>query len=283
MLKIILILLSTISFLYANNSSITIEGDIHGGINKGSGTINNNHFDVELKLINKRVFTQNITNVIKQDPKLLKEFRQQFHSIKKKTIKLESLNLAQKKVLKAIQLQLTKNGELLEQQQRILNTFLGDIKLSVAYIKNVTTETNIIVKEMQTRQQQTLKEVQSLNDKLDKPAVIDDVLWHNSNFCKGLNFRRVSEISVFPNLLASNKIKVRREEEAKIYCLKELFKPYQNTCYKIQITAPNQEVLKTIRSLITHLKFKPDVHIPTTADFRPSSQQVDFQLICIAN
>lgn len=276
MKRIVMILIIALVVIQANDSSITIEGDVHGGVNTGKGTINNNNFNVQLKLIKNRQyktsFTKNITTIIQQDPKLLKEFQKQFNQIQQGNIRLESLNREQKKVLKVIQIKLENQDQLLKEQRTVLNSVLGtmqELKITTSYISDVTTDTNLKVSDIQNT-------VQEIKDAIMKPEVIIDIQYHNSNFCKDLNLRTINEIVVSPNLLFDNNIDIRREEEAKIYCLKELFIPYKNNHYKVKMTAKNQDIGNRVSDKISELNFSNKIAIWT--DYQPSSHNIHFEL-----
>ena len=80
--KLILVIVTlTILTINANNSGIVINGSITGNNHSfgNRGTINN--FDAKLKIVQKNQYnqnmthTKNITNIIQQDPKLLKEIQ----------------------------------------------------------------------------------------------------------------------------------------------------------------------------------------------------------------
>ena len=285
-MKRTLILLLAISLLsYANDSRIQID-NVQGGANFGSGTINNNHFDAKLKIVEKNSYskTVNITTVIKQDKKLLNEFKKQFGSIQANYIKLESLNYAQKRVLKIIEAKLLKQGQLLTRQKQVLDNLLGTVQqlnITTNYISEVTTDTNLMVGNIQVTTQQTLQVVQELNNKINKPEIIIDINWHNSDFCKDLNLRKINQIVIHPEALFNYNYNqngiTHLKEEGKLKCLKTLFNPYQNQEYKIKLYGKNQKTVDKVIDKIVQLSKIDDSKL--SSNYQPSTNVVRFELI----
>jgi len=134
-LKKIIILLLAISLLgHANDSGIQIN-KVQGGANFGSGTINNNHFEAKLKIVQKNsynqtvTYTKNITNILQQNPTLLRKIKSQLKggftsvttlikkhsSILGKILKLSNANSSRQKQI------IVKQNQLIYGQKKLLD------------------------------------------------------------------------------------------------------------------------------------------------------------------
>lgn len=272
-MKKIFIVLLLVSLVQANDSTIHIQGNMHGDINKNRGDVINGNvvykknFNVKLNLTNNRQYhnnyTKNITTIIKQDKKLLKKFQEQFSNIGEQNIRLENLNYEQKRLLKVIEIKLITSNNISKENQNLLTQILGDVnslKLDLNYLGKVTSNINIIVSSNHTVSlkileisKQTKKRVDSidkttqntnqilneLNNKINKPNIIHDINWNLNSFCQEHNIKYIDEITFnVSNSNAINTLDYKHELE-KINCLKTLYSKSRQQKYELHVFGSN--------------------------------------------
>ena len=254
--KYILILLSVPLIVIANNSGIKITGGTF------KGKVYNHIGDVSLELVQNNTHnirtshitnstTHNITTIIKNDPKLLKEFKRQFSSISNSSKRLENLNIEQKKLLKIIEAKLISQYNLSKKNQNILQKVLGTVQqlsMDTAYIKSVTSDTNLntyqligITQEIQNNtnqiihmQEQMLIEQQKLNKRMDEPEM-KKAIQYRVGSCKRTSIKSINGVTFNTNGLNQVTYNTYTLDRDKVRCIGELYKSsHQNLSINLE-------------------------------------------------
>lgn len=126
MKRTIILLLAVSLFSHANNSGIQIN-KVQGGANFGSGTINNNHFDAQLKIVQKNhynqtvTYTKNITNILQQNPTLLREIKRNLNTgFTSVTTLMQNHSSTLAKILKLSNANSSKQKQIIIQQNQLI-------------------------------------------------------------------------------------------------------------------------------------------------------------------